>query len=281
MSALLARDEEAAQTAVDVGERRLGDRGGTVEGARMRLALLRGGPSRAEPGLGPGISLISFPTLHHLAKEAIAAGQASIALETVRALAKTAPERAVLASIEAAVSQDEDTWHDALQTGADHGLRLIVVDALEGLATAASRSESWAECLRLYGAAQRLRDECDYRWRFDFEQKPIDQALAAARAGLAADAADAEGRALSWPDAVRYATRARGERKRPRHGWASLTPTEEQVLALVAEGLTNPQIGARLLMGRATVKTHIEHIFAKVGVTSRTELATQAARRHT
>jgi DNA-binding CsgD family transcriptional regulator len=84
---------------------------------------------------------------------------------------------------------------------------------------------------------------------------------------------------MPWADAIRYAQRARGERKRPRHGWAALTPTEEQVVALVGEGLTNPQIATRLLMGRATVKTHLEHIFAKLDVTTRSELASRAARR--
>ena len=86
---------------------------------------------------------------------------------------------------------------------------------------------------------------------------------------------------MPWADAVQYASRARGERKRPRHGWAALTPTEHQVVNLVAEGLTNQQIAERLIMGRATVKTHLEHIFAKLDVTSRTEVALQAARRKT
>ena len=188
----------------------------------------------------------------------------------------------MLAATEAAVSNDEDRWHDALRIAAEHGLRLIIVDALEGLAAAAARSESWAECLRLYGAAQRLRAECEYRWRFGLEEQVLDVAITAARQQLdsaQAVRAEAEGRALPWADAVGYARRARGDRKRPRHGWASLTPTEEHVVALVAEGLTNPEIATRLLMGRSTVKTHLEHIFAKLGVTSRSDLASQAARR--
>ena len=86
---------------------------------------------------------------------------------------------------------------------------------------------------------------------------------------------------MSWRDTSAYAQRARGERKRPRYGWASLTPTETQVVDLVAEGLSNPQIAERLLMGRATVKTHLEHIFAKLGVASRAELAAHAARHET
>ncbi len=153
-----------------------------------------------------------------------------------RAAAREPSERgpfrqAVLAATEAAVSSDEDRWHDALRIAAEHGLRLIVVDALEGLAvTAARASESWAECLRLYGAAQCLRAECEYRWRFRLEEQALDVAITAARHHLdsaQAARAEADGRALNWADAVSYARRARGERKRPRHGWASLTPTEE------------------------------------------------------
>ena len=94
-----------------------------------------------------------------------------------------------------------------------------------------------------------------------------------------ADAAETDGRSLEWPDVARYASRARGERKRPRHGWDSLTPTEEQVVAAIVDGLTNAQIAQRLLMSRSTVKTHLEHIFAKLGVSSRAELAAQGARR--
>jgi DNA-binding CsgD family transcriptional regulator len=87
----------------------------------------------------------------------------------------------------------------------------------------------------------------------------------------------AEGTALSLDDAVAYARRARGSRNRPSTGWASLTPTELDVVRLVAEGLTNPEIGERLFVSRATVKTHLSHMYTKLGVANRTELATQAA----
>ena len=144
-------------------------------------------------------------------------------------------------------------------------------------------SESWVECLRLAAAAARLRDETGYRWRFVFEQRRLDAAVAAATEALGperASAATAEGSALEWREAAAYAGRAHGERQRPSHGWAALTPTELQVVALVADGLTNPQIAERLLMGRATVKTHLDHVFTKTGLHSRTELATEYVRRH-
>ena len=97
--------------------------------------------------------------------------------------------------------------------------------------------------------------------------------------GDQAEAARADGCSLDWRDAAAYARRARGERKRPQHGWASLTPTELQVVALVAEGMTNQQIAERLLMGHATAKTHLEHVFTKLGVRTRAALASEATRR--
>jgi len=73
----------------------------------------------------------------------------------------------------------------------------------------------------------------------------------------------------------------RGARRRPRTGWESLTPTERTVVDLVAEGLTNPQIGERLYVSRRTVQTHLASVFAKLGISSRVQLAAEAARRRT
>jgi DNA-binding NarL/FixJ family response regulator len=47
----------------------------------------------------------------------------------------------------------------------------------------------------------------------------------------------------------------------------------------VVDGLSNPEIGSRLFMSRGTVKTHLSHIYAKLGVANRTELATLATPR--
>jgi DNA-binding CsgD family transcriptional regulator len=71
----------------------------------------------------------------------------------------------------------------------------------------------------------------------------------------------------------------RGRRGRPKYGWPSLTETELTVVSLVAEGLSNPQIGERLYVSRRTVQTHLAHIFAKLDISSRAQLAAQAARR--
>ncbi|MDX6552257.1 MAG: hypothetical protein QOH74_745, partial [Gaiellales bacterium] len=62
-------------------------------------------------------------------------------------------------------------------------------------------------------------------------------------------------------------------------GWDALTATERQVASLAAAGLTNPEIGARLFISRRTVQTHLSHVFAKLAVRSRVELASLAASR--
>jgi len=70
-----------------------------------------------------------------------------------------------------------------------------------------------------------------------------------------------------------------GPRRRPQFGWQSLTPTEQTVAGLVADGLSNPQIGDRLYVSRRTVQTHLAHVFAKLDIASRAQLAAQVALR--
>ena len=55
-----------------------------------------------------------------------------------------------------------------------------------------------------------------------------------------------------------------------------LTPREAEVLALIAEGLTNTEIAERLVVSAATVKTHVNHIFAKAGVRDRAQAVVYA-----
>ena len=86
-----------------------------------------------------------------------------------------------------------------------------------------------------------------------------------------------QGHGLTLDDAVAYAARKGGGRKRPAAGWASLTPAELQVARLVSEGLRNDAIARRLFIAPGTVKVHLSHIFAKLGITTRAELAAQAA----
>jgi DNA-binding CsgD family transcriptional regulator len=85
---------------------------------------------------------------------------------------------------------------------------------------------------------------------------------------------------LSLADAVAYARRGRGARQRPQVGWASLTPAERDVVRLVAEGRTNAEIGERLFISVNTVKKHLSHVYGKLDVDGRADLAAQVARRN-
>ncbi|MBX9472451.1 response regulator [Microcella sp.] len=60
---------------------------------------------------------------------------------------------------------------------------------------------------------------------------------------------------------------------------AALTPRETEVLRLVAEGLSNREIGERLFLGESTVKTHLLRTFEKLGVNDRTRAVTLAMQR--
>ena len=56
----------------------------------------------------------------------------------------------------------------------------------------------------------------------------------------------------------------------------TLSPRETQVLALVAQGSSNPEIARELFLSEATVKTHLLHVFEKLGVSDRTRAVTRA-----
>jgi DNA-binding CsgD family transcriptional regulator/tetratricopeptide (TPR) repeat protein len=67
--------------------------------------------------------------------------------------------------------------------------------------------------------------------------------------------------------------------RRADSGWDSLTPTEVKIAAFVEEGLSNPEIAARLLLSRRTVGTHVSHILKKLNVQSRIDIARESALR--
>jgi DNA-binding CsgD family transcriptional regulator len=131
------------------------------------------------------------------------------------------------------------------------------------------------EAVRIFAASGAVRAEIGYV-RGVREIAGIERVTTELRARLGDDlyeSAFAEGSVLSAEEALAYASRGRGERKRPAHGWASLTPAERDVTDLAARGLRNKDIAEKLFVTPATVKTHLAHVFAKLGVRTRAELA--------
>jgi DNA-binding CsgD family transcriptional regulator len=188
----------------------------------------------------------------------------------------------ILTRLEGDLAAAEQLGHEALAEQHRDGFRPQLVHTLEALAGLAAAQGSNLECARLAGAAQSLRDEMGYVLRWPHEAVLRETDFGTARAAIGDDAFDsafADGRTLDEESAVAYAQRARGERKRPATGWDSLTPTEARVVRLVASGLTNKEVGRELLMGAETVKTHLSRVYDKLGVRSRTALATEYASR--
>lgn len=65
---------------------------------------------------------------------------------------------------------------------------------------------------------------------------------------------------------------ATGPRRRPKHGWDSLTAAELRVAELVAQGLTNREVAERLVVSVRTVDSHVSRVLAKLGYSSRVEI---------
>ena len=201
-------------------------------------------------------------------------------LETPHAVAESLDQLAVLTN-GTDPSRAREHLIEALQIRVEHELRTFYVDSLRLLAANEASGEP-EERVRLAAAAQAGRRAVGYLVQSpseaERERELLDQLLRQLGEERFQRAWD-EGSSMALDAAAAQVLRAHTRRRgRPSTGWKSLTPAEQRVAVLVAEGLTNPQIAARLFVSRTTVKTHVAHIFTKLGLCNRTQLAQMVTR---
>jgi predicted ATPase/DNA-binding CsgD family transcriptional regulator/Tfp pilus assembly protein PilF len=265
-----------------------------------RVAHVEGDPARARLLVEEALATIpppgtSIPALHHLGELAAEEGDAGRArrlfqdaLEwarssgdkwlTARSLHGLGELMRAAEDVKRATGLHVEALELQRQLGDKPGIGASL-EALAGLATASGRQQHAA---RLLGAAEALRTRGGYA-RLSWESRRHEGDLKATREGLSGDdleAAFAEGMRLSIEEAMTQAAKGRRRRGRAAAGWESLTETEQQLTALVAQGLTNREIAQRQLISPGTVKAHLSTVFSKLGVAGRRELAREAWRRH-
>jgi DNA-binding CsgD family transcriptional regulator len=221
----------------------------------------------------PLLAIGDLAAARRTAEEVVAA---STGISLVAALAS----RARVAMAEGEHELAEIDAREALTLGAEvHGY-VMVPDTFDCLAYLASHAGNHREAARLFGMASAARHQTDITRFKTFEDDHQDR-VAAVRDSLGESdfqSAWDEGAALTIEEAIAYVCRGRGARKRPSKGWASLTPTELEVIRLAAEGLGNKEIATRLFVSPRTVQAHLSHVYAKLGVSSRVQLAQEASR---
>jgi predicted ATPase/class 3 adenylate cyclase/DNA-binding CsgD family transcriptional regulator len=258
-SALAAGDVAAAAEASAAARKRLG--------ARQELALYDIN-SLAQVALAHG-DLSAAREWADIAVSAMSGGHLAAALAT----------RARVAIAEGDPELAERHARAGLTCAAEVQALLAVPDILECLAGVAADAGSQREAARMFGAAEAIRNRTGLV-RFKIYDAGYERWVATVRNALERDEFDRawdEGAALSTDEVIAYALRGHTGRKRPASGWTSLTPTERDVVRLVTEGLTNSEVAARLFVSPRTVQTHLTHTYAKLGVTSRVQLAQEAA----
>jgi predicted ATPase/class 3 adenylate cyclase/DNA-binding CsgD family transcriptional regulator len=299
MFVALQGDAPAARAILDLPAQVISEFGdlwtGNSHAIRAVVALAAGEPTDAEQASALSWEQLSPNPIHQQmhaylrAEAALANGDVSaarlradeavaVAMGWHRVLALTARARVAIAQDEP--DQAERDAHEALTLAVDLNALLGVPDLFELLAILAVDGGRHAEAARTFGAADALRQRIGLV-RFKVHDAAHDSAVARLHEAFGDnefDVAWAEGAALCTEDAIAYAQRGRGERQRPATGWKSLTPTERAVVGLVSEGLSNKAIATRLFISLRTVESHLTHVYAKVGLTSRVQLAQEAAR---
>jgi non-specific serine/threonine protein kinase len=181
-------------------------------------------------------------------------------------------------------AQARPYYEESLVLCKELGDRMTASESLEGLACVAGVQGEGRRAAVLFGTAETLREAVGAK------HTPVEKAwrkpyLAATSTLLTEEAlaeATAQGRAMSMEEAIEYALSASEPSSfvaqeppattAPEYP-AGLTSREVEVLGLVATGLTNDEVAKRLFLSPRTVHRHLESIFRKLGVNSRTAAA--------
>jgi predicted ATPase/class 3 adenylate cyclase/DNA-binding CsgD family transcriptional regulator len=292
-------DTAAARAAADEAVEATVELGGLKAGAAYHVlafaALAAGDVAAAQDALKAGWPLVSaVPQTAGVqrvlsAEAALAGGDlvaarrwADDAVSTKASIFAWDPltTRARVAIAQGEPEQAERDAHEALAGAAEVEAYVFIPDILECLGTLAGDAGSHREAARLFGAAYAIRQRMG-TVRFKVYDAGYEASVAMLRDAMNDNDFDAgwsEGAALSTEEAIAYAQRGRGQRKRPASGWSSLTPAELDVVRFVSEGLSNNDVATRLFVSPRTVQTHLTHVYTKLSLTSRVQLVQEAAR---
>jgi DNA-binding CsgD family transcriptional regulator len=197
----------------------------------------------------------------------------------------------------------QESLAESLRLNQACGQRLGVARGLEAFAALAAARQQPESAARLAGAACQLRESLGHGTGIG---PKIEEVLDFARGRLGASAAAAlfaEGREMTAEDAVSFALGSEPESADPgagRPAWTDparlgaagprqdtggshrspspLTPREHEIVLLIAQGLSNRKIADELVISPATAARHVANILAKLGFTSRTQVASWATR---
>jgi DNA-binding CsgD family transcriptional regulator/tetratricopeptide (TPR) repeat protein len=224
------------------------------------------GPGRALEVLGPVYDDLDTHQRLLLEEPASAGGLVRLALAAHDATKATAvADRAVR------LAHDNEP-EASVAASAAHARGLLERDAQLLEHAACGHRQPWARASAAEDAGVVLEERGDHdRARVQLERAQCEDQRAAADRDLARIRARLR-------DVGVHHRHGHGVR-RPVEGWASLTETERRVTGLVAEGLTNQQVGARMFVSRHTVDSHLRQIFRKLTITSRVELTRIALER--
>jgi predicted ATPase/DNA-binding CsgD family transcriptional regulator len=175
------------------------------------------------------------------------------------------------------VDEAAESWKESLSVFRVVNDWFGIIWSLLGLSLVASARRQDDRVLRLAGAADRLAREYSLTtWSFRAQQMEDARKRASDRLGTRGEAAWKQGQTMTTDEALEYAL---GGERPPEEGLTDdglLSRREREVVTMVASGMTNREIAQRLFIAERTAEGHVERIRNKLGVRSRTEVATWA-----